>query len=239
MKLGELQDVCQEAELMIDMCSIQIRRRRCEIEEEQLRLYWLIGHYTLRRDELNEHIHTLERILQMCEAVKQRRYPEDWQRCTRLSSKYSCEHACMSSERCDGFDERDAHTVIAEALSELEPFSNPLRGWILYQFQMQRRRRELICGPDGLLGDAKIVIYGDDGSGVLKPMSDEEASAAMAQQDAKEDAENEAMALRIDQYELNRQRIVHLCEVKGDLQEVAAIIEGGMPPQVRRGIATS
>ena len=70
-------------------------------------------------------------------------------------------------------------------------------------------------------------------------MSEEDAAQAMAQHDATEDAANESMAMRIDQYAFNLERIRHLCEANGDLQEIAAMIRGGMPPQVHQDIPVS
>jgi hypothetical protein len=140
---------------------------------------------------------------------------------------------CTSPDACDGFDAREPYAVIASRLSELSPLSDFARQWILYQEEYQRQRRDLMFGPKGLFGGSKIVAYADDGSGVLKPMSAEDSVAALAAHNAQEDAKNSSMALRLDQYDLNLERLAYLCRVKGDLQEMAAIIENGMPPQVR------
>jgi hypothetical protein len=239
MKLAELQDVCDEAELMIDICSRQVRGSSCETNQDEEKLYWIIGYCTVLRDELHEHIRTLERILRVCEAVKQGRYLEDWQRCNRVSMTFQCTHACMSTEQCNGFDARDPYTVIAKDLAELEAFSEPLRRWIVYQQDMQRSRRKLIFGPDGLFGRAKLVRYEHDGSGVLKPVHEEDAGPMWATEDAKEDAKNESMGLRLDQYELNIQRIAQIFAVNGHVGEIAIIIETGVPPQVRTAIVAS
>jgi hypothetical protein len=127
-------------------------------------------------------------------------------------------------------------TSDVESSLELSPRSDFSWKWILFQEQYQRARREQVFGSGGLFGGSKIVMYQDDGLGVLRPVSDEDAATAWAAQDAQEDAHNESLALRLDQYELNRDRLVYLCTVKEDLRDVAAIIEGGMPPQVRPGI---
>jgi hypothetical protein len=237
MKLTDLQDVADEAELAIRMCSMQARRGTCRTDDEEGKLYWIIGRCTVLRDELKEHIRSLERILRVCKAVKQGRYLDAWQRCTRWGQP--CAHACTSDEWCDGFDARDPYTVIAAELSEIKPLSEPLRGWILLQWEMQRSRRERMFGPKGLFGGRKIVMYQDDGSGVLTPMSEDDSAAALAAHEARQDAKNESRALRLEQYDLNLQRLADLCRVQGDLQEIAAIIEGGMPPQVRPAIAPS
>jgi hypothetical protein len=237
-KLKELQDVAHEARLMINLCSLQIRRHRCETPEELQQLLWTIGDVTVLHDELQEHLDTLELILEVCAAVAKGRYLEDYQRgCIRLESP--CRHDCTSSEHCDGFDDRLPHTVIADALAELEPFSEALRGWILAQLELQRSRREVMRGKDGLFGGATVVMHTQNEDGVLVPMSEEAAAAAMAQHDAQQDAENESMGLRIDQYALNLQRMQQICHAKGDPQEIVALITEGMPPQVRPAIISS
>jgi hypothetical protein len=133
--------------------------------------------------------------------------------------------------------------VTASDLAELTPLSDVARRWILFREEYQRQRRNLLFGAGGLFGDAQVVMYqeatDEDDKTVLVPMSAEASAAAMAQRDAKEDAANESMAQRLDQYELNRERLAYLCTVQGDLREIAAIIEGGMPPHVRQEIVAS
>jgi hypothetical protein len=240
MKLKDLQGVCGEAKLMIHMQINILCRGEYGTPEEEIRCKLMLADFTLLKAELKEHIAALESILTVCKAAAAGRYIEDRQQCTRWLKQ--CD-GCASAEQCDNFDGRDPHSVIAARLSELSPLSDFARKWILFQEQYQRQRRDLISGPGGLFGDAKIVMYqeavSEDGEKVLVPMSDEESAAGIAQRDTQEDAQNESMARRLDQYELNRERPAYLCRIKGDLQEVAAIIEGGMPPQVRPGIATS
>ena len=230
MKLADLRNVCAEALLVIHSQISLLRRGHDATPEEEVRCKLALADFTLLRDDLKEHIGALASILTVCKAVAAGRYLEDWQQCTRWSGH--C-HGCTSQKTCDNFDAREPHSVIASQLSELSPLSDFARRWILFQEPYQRQRRELVFGPEGLVGDSTIVLYQDDGSRVLKPMSEEDAATAMTAHDAREDAKNASMALRLDQYDLNLERLAYICTVKGDLQEIAAIIEGGMPPQVR------
>jgi hypothetical protein len=230
MKLADLRNVCAEAELMIHAQINLLRHGHYQMLEEEVRSKVMLADFLLLKDELKEHIGALESILTVCKAVAAGRYLEDWQQCARWSDR--CQ-GCTSAEACDGFDGREPHSVIASQLSELSPLSDFAREWIRYQEGYQRRRRDLLFGPEGLFGGAKMVMYQDDGSGTLKPPSEEDSAAALAAHHAQEDAENESIALRLEQYELNRERLAYLCRVKGDLQEIAAIIEHSMPPQVR------
>jgi hypothetical protein len=236
MKLQDLRNVCAEAELIIHTQITLLRQGHVETLEEEVRGKLVLADFMLLKAELRDHIGALESILTVCKAVAAGRYLEDWQQCTRWSGH--CD-GCTAPEACDGFDGREPHTVIASQLSELSPLSHFAREWIRYQEPYQRQRRDLLFGPNGLFGGAKIVMYQDNGSGVLKPLSKEDSAAALAAHDAQEDAKNESMVLRLEQYDLNLERLAYLCRVKGDLQEIAAIIEGGMPPQVRPVIMPS
>jgi hypothetical protein len=241
MKLKELREVSAEAMLMSDMCSSIVRAGNCKTEQDVSNATWAIGQAVLLHDELREHIGALENILKICEAVKQGRYLEDWQRCHW--GEYRCEHACTSSDQCDGFTPDPPYTAITYWLSELKPFSEALRGWILYQLQLQRSKRNLLHGPGGLFEGAKLITYTtvehDDGTTEMMPLSEEDAAKMWSELDAKEDAEHESMGLRVDQYELNLERIRHLCAVKGDLQEIVAIITDGLPPKIVQDISPS
>jgi hypothetical protein len=236
MKLADLRDVCAEALIMIEMQISVLRRGHCETPEEEVWCKLLLADLTLLRAELNDHIGALQSILTVCTAVTTGRYLQDWQQCTRWAGQ--CE-GCTSAEACDSFDDREPYTVIDAYLSELSPLSDFARRWILFQEPYQRQRRAMMFGPEGLFGGRKVVMYQDNGSGGLKPMSDEDAVAAMAARNALTDAKNASMALRLDQYALNLERLRYLCTVKGDLQEMAAIIETGMPPQVRSTMVPS
>jgi hypothetical protein len=240
MKLKELRQVCAEAELMIQMQITILRRRQHETVEAEVRSKLMLADFLLLKREMRDHIDALESILTVCHAVAAGRYLEDWQQCTRWAG--TC-HGCTAPEACDNFDGRTPHAVIASLLAELAPLSDGARQWILFQEDYQRHRRNLMFGAGGLFGDAQVVMYheatGDDGEAVLVPMSAEASAAAMAQRDAQKDAANASVARRLDQYDLNRERLAYLCTVQGDLQEIAAIIEGGMPPQVRREIVAS
>jgi hypothetical protein len=230
MKLKDLRNVCAETELMIHTQIDLLRQGHYQTLEEDIRGKVMLADFMLLKAELRDHIGALESILTVCKAVAAGRYLEDWQQCARWAGQ--CQ-GCTSPEACDSFDSREPYTVIASQLSELSPLSDFARQWILYQEEYQRQRRDLIFGPEGLFGGSKIVTYADDGSGVLKPLSEKDSAAALAAHDAREDRKNASMALRVDQYDLNLERLAYLCRVKGDLQEMAAIIERGMPPQVR------
>jgi hypothetical protein len=236
MKFKELRNVCAETELIIHTPVNLLRHGHEQTPEEDVRGRLMLADFILLKAELRDHIGTLESILTVCKAVADGRYLEDWQQCTRWAGH--CQ-GCTSPDACDGFDGREPHTVIASLLSELSPLSDVAREWIRYQGSYQRHRRDLLFGPEGLFGSAKIVMYQDDGSGILKPMGEVDAAAARAAHDAQEDATNESMASRVEQYDLNLERLAYLCRVKGDLQEIAAIIESGMPPHVRSPILGS
>jgi hypothetical protein len=240
MKRKELRSVCAEAELMIQMQITILRRGQHETVDAEVRSKLMLADFLLLKRGLKEHIGALESILTVCQAVAAGRYLEDWQQCTRWAG--TC-HGCTAPEACDNFDGRALHAVIASLLADLAPLRDVARRWILFQEEYQQQRRNLLFGAGGLFGDAQVVMYqeatGADGEAVLMPMSAEASAAAMAQRDAKEDAANESMAQRLDQYELNRERLAYLCTVQGDLQEIAAIIEGGMPPHVRQEIVAS
>lgn len=236
MKLEDLRIVCAETELMIHTQLSLLRQGRCKTLEEEAPYKLMLAEFTLLKAELKEHNGALESLLTVCKAVAAGHYLEDWQQCARWAGQ--CQ-GCTALEACDAFDGREPHTVIASQLPELSPLSDFAREWIRYQEHYQRQRRDLVFGPEGLFGGAKIVMYQDEGSGVLKPMSAEASAAALAAHDAQEDAKNESMGLRLEQYDLNRERLAYLCRVKGDLQEMATIIEHGMPPQVRPEIMPS
>jgi len=236
MKFKELRNVCAETELIILTQVDLLRHGHDQTPEEDVRGRLMLADFILLKAELRDHVGTLESILTVCKAVADGRYLEDWQQCTRWAGQ--CQ-GCTSPEACDGFDGREPRTVIASRLSELSPLSDIAREWIRDQEPFQRQRRDLLFGPEGLFGSTEIVMYQDDGSGVLKPMSEADAAAARAAHDAREDATNESMASRVDQYHLNLERLAYLCRVKGDLQEIAAIIESGMPPQIRPPIVAS
>ena len=240
MKLQELREVCAEAELMIEMQLTTLRRGPQETLDAEVQSKLMLADFILLKRELRDHIDSLESILTVCQAVAAGRYLEDWQQCTRWGG--TCQ-GCTDLDACDHFDARDPHAVIASLLAELAPLSDAARRWIRFQEDYQRQRRQLMFGPGGLFGDATLVMYqevtNEDGEAVLVPMHADEVALAKAQRDAHQDATNVSVARRLDQYDLNRERLAHLCRVHGDLQEIAAIIEGGMPPQVRQEIVPS
>jgi hypothetical protein len=239
MKLKELRSVAGEACLIEHILIMKLRRDGCETELETLHCKLGLADISLLQAEIKEHKGTLEQILTICETVGKGRYLEDWQRCSSRLPGYTCEHACTSSEQCDGFSDNDPYQAILFQLDELPPMTDELKRFIVAQLDLQRSRRELLHGPDGILGGAKFVMHTENDEGVLVPMSEEESAAAMAAYEAQEDTKNESMGLRVHQYELNLQHIRRLCETRGALTEVVSIIEDGMPPTLRQPLSQS
>jgi hypothetical protein len=236
MKLKDLRDVCGEAELMIHLQLSVLRRGSGQAPEEDVRSKLLLAEFVLLKAELRAHIGALEAILAVCQAVAAGRYREDWQQCARWAGQ--CE-GCSAPDACDNFDDREPHAVIAAQLAELAALSDFAREWILAQAPYQRQRRAWMFGPGGVFQGTTPVTEAADGASVYRPLPAEEAARLRAARDAQMDRQNESMARRLDQYELNRERLAHLCRVQGDLHEIAAIIDTGMPPQVRPGIVSS
>jgi hypothetical protein len=135
-KLKELKDVERETRLMIAMFTIQLRRGEYNTREEELEKKLILADFVLLKDELEEHIKPLDRMLKVCEAVANGRYLEDCQRCHWGKP---CAYACTSAERCEGFDDRDPYTAIADTLEELQPFTDDLRRWVMFQLSYQRK----------------------------------------------------------------------------------------------------
>jgi hypothetical protein len=239
MKIEELKKMSGETLLTTEMLTTQLRRCVDETSEKVLRMKLMLADFTVLRRELKDHIEALEDILKVCEAVAQGRYLEDCQRCHW--GEHHCEYQCTRrDEHCDSFDDRDPYdNILSWFEDDLVPFSAMLRHWITAQVDLQRKRREAMWGKDGLFGNSKLVMYQQDDDGVMRPMTDEESQAAMATRDAKEDTSNQSMAMRVDQYELNLQHIRRICRAKGDLREVAAIINDGLPPTIQQGVSLS
>jgi hypothetical protein len=237
MKLKELREVCGEAFFMVHVFTMRLRQGECETELETLRCKLGLADVSLLLAEIKEHKGTLEQILTICEAVAKGRYLEDWQRCREPLKP--CEHACTSSEQCDGFSDHNPYQAILFQLDELRPMTDDLKQFIVAQLDLQRSRRAFLHSPDGPLGGVRFVMYDKNEEGVLVPISEEESAAAMAAYDAREDTKNESMGLRVEQYELNLQHIRRICQTRGALTEVVSIIEEGMPPTLRQPLSTS
>ena len=85
--------------------------------------------------------------------------------------------------------------------------------------------------------DLKHYSMGADAEGNqhMEEMDEEDLAAY----DAEQNRQHESVANRVEQYELNLERIRVICQQQGSLQEVAALITDGMPPQVTRPINLS
>jgi hypothetical protein len=244
----ELGEVASNALLFQRMCSTMARQTRPTADgevsaEEITKLVWMVGHATVLHDELQAHLGALDHIVAICDAVQRGRYLEDYLGCHCHWGEWGWERACTSIAECVEFAEDGPYAGIAYWLSECAPFSASLRDWILSQWDLQRSRRALLHGPEGLFAGAKVqmcrMVEQADGTQAQVPMDAEEAAQVMASRDAKEDTANESIGLRIDQYALNLERMQRICQDHGDLQEIVTIICDGMPPQLRRPVSPS
>jgi hypothetical protein len=147
MTLKELRKVAGEACFMVHILTMRLRRQACETELEVLQWKLGLADVSLLQAEVREHTGTLEQILTICEAVAKGRYLEDWQRCRAPMTP--CEHACTSSDQCDGFSDHDPYEAVLFQLDELLPMTDDLKRFIVAQLDLQRSRRKLIRGPDG------------------------------------------------------------------------------------------
>jgi hypothetical protein len=85
--------------------------------------------------------------------------------------------------------------------------------------------------------DLKAYQVGEDtdGNTVMAEMTPDDHAAY----DAEQNRQHESVANRVEQYELNLERIRVICRQGGSLQEVAMLITEGLPPQVTRPITLS
>jgi hypothetical protein len=243
MKLQELKDVKRALELPILLATNRLRWGECDDADDATQMIYQLANAVTCKADLHDHIVALEAIVEICATVAKGRYLEDHQRChgTDRNGPYACEHACQDEEtaNCEMFDARDPHTAILGWLEDLRPFREDVRRWIEAQLPMHRGLRDAMWGPEGLFGGSTLVGYAVDDDGVSRRLSDKEINASQAERDAKEDRAHEAMANRIDQYELNLDHIRRICEVQGDLHAVATMITEGFPPQLRQSVSPS
>jgi hypothetical protein len=120
----------------------------------------------------------------------------------------------------------------------MNPLRDRVKEWILAQGGVQQGLRE------GLrrffpIGNVYEISEDAEGNSVMKALTPEEWQAKEAAHDAKEDRKHESVANRVEQYELNLERIRVICQQEGSLQEVATLITEGMPPQLRQPISPS
>jgi hypothetical protein len=226
MKLKELEKVLVHTELPIIVFTNRLRWGQCESEQEVFEHRLQLADYVTIKADLEDHVYAMQGILEVCEAVAKGRYLEDRQRCDW--GDHRCKYQCTRpDEHCDGFDDRDPHTAILGYLEDLHPLRGDVRHWIISQLGLHQGLRE---ATDHLFGDKRKMYevgVDEDGNDVLVEMSSDEATASNAKHAAEEDCQHESMALQVDQYELNLQRIRQLCVIKGDLQEIASIMGVG------------
>jgi hypothetical protein len=233
MKVQELKEVKGALMLPIISCMNRLRWEEYDDADDRAQMVWQLATAVTVEADLKDHIQALERILEICEAVAKGRYLEDCQRCNW--AHHRCEHQCTANmQHCDGFDERDPYTAIADWLEVLRPFRDEVQAWIEAQLPLHHDLCEALWGPQGFFGGGPVLDL--DAGRVLTP---DEAATRHAEHAAKEDRAHEAMALRIDQYVLNLEHIHRICQAKGDLQAVVSIITEGLPPQLRQPVSPS
>jgi hypothetical protein len=132
------------------------------------------------------------------------------------------------------FDDRPPNTAILGWLDDCRPLREIAKAWIIAQGEMQQKMH---AGFRQFFADAKTYQVGEDedGNTVMAEMTPE----AQAASDAEQNRQHESMAQRVDQYELNLDRIRVICQQGGSLQETATLITEGLPPQVNRPISLS
>lgn len=233
MKLKEWQDVLFATRIPIELFTNRLRWGQCESEHDVFEARLQLADFVTIQADLKDHIFALEQILAICTAVVQGRYLEDRQRCHWKD--HTCEYTCMGpDEHCDSFDDRPPHTAILGWLDECRPLRDIVKQWIVAQGEMQQKMRE---GIRPFFPDLKPYQVGEDqdGNTVMAEMTPENQAAY----DAQQDRQHESMAQRVEQYELNLDRIRVICRQRGSLQEVATLITEGLPPQVTRPITLS
>ena len=238
MKLQELEDVLLATRLPLTGLSNRLRWGECESREAAESAMLQLAAFVTIKDDLHDHVSALKAIVQICAAVDKGLYLEECQRCSW--GEHRCEYACTTEDdaHCEMFDDRPPHTAILDWLEAINPLRPLVKDWIAGQMEVQQGVRAAL---DQFFEGVTFMTPGvdDEGHEAMIEMSPEEFRTQRAPQDAKEDRANESVANRIDQYELNLERILVICQQLGDLQEVAHILIEGMPPQVTRPMTLS
>jgi hypothetical protein len=233
MKLKELEGVLFETELPITLFTNQLRWGEYDSEEEGWRFRLMLADYVTIKADLKDHINTLKQILAICEAVAKGRYLEDRQRCHW--AHHTCEHQCTAKDQfCDSFDDRPPHTAILDWLEECRRLRPMVKEWIVAQAEMQQTMRE---GVRRFFPDLKHYHVAEDEEGHKSFV--EMTPQDQAAYDAEQTRQDESVAARVDQYELNLERIRHLCTVRGDFREIVALINDGLSPKIVQDISPS
>jgi hypothetical protein len=227
MTLDQLQDILLQTRLPIMLFTNRLRWEEYRSEEACEQRFQLAEFVTIEAD-LEDHVQALRGILRIGDAVTQGRYLDDRQRCHWGDDR--CEYACTGpDEHCDSFDERPPHQAIVSWLDECRPLRGMVKAWIVEQGELQQKMRE---GFRRYFPEVQTYPIGEDAEGnrVMVEMTPADHVAY----DAEQHRQHESVAPRIDQYEINLERIRVLCQQQGDLAEVSYLIREGMPPQVRR-----
>jgi hypothetical protein len=242
MKLAELKYIYLDTKMTRHMISNVLRHNPDKVsEEEKIERRLQLAEIELLRIELKDHLDALKRILKVCDLVSRDRYRDEWQLC-QVGAHYDEDGIPTTCcEWCAGFDRRSPHRVIADTITEIQPFSADLRSWIGFQAEYHTKRHQALFGPGGLFGDARMAqaVEQPDGTVTMVPMNDEDKKGAHAAYRAQQQAHCESVAGRIDQYELNLSLIQRICDQQGPLSHVVRIIEDGMPPLSPAGLTLS
>jgi hypothetical protein len=233
MTLKELQDVLLQTHHPLLLLSNRVRWDECRSEDEKVQTLFILGEFVTVKDDLKDHVSALKQLLEICEAVAKGRYLEDRQRCNW--GEHRCEYACTQpDEHCDSFDDRTPYATILDSLDECRPLRLLVKEWIVQQGGLQQAMRE---GIRQFFPDLKHYNIGVDteGNQHMEEMDEEDFAAY----DAEQKRQHESVVNRVEQYELNLERIRVICRQQGSLPEVAALITEGMPPQVTRPITLS
>jgi hypothetical protein len=222
MKLKELRDVLRHTELPILLCTNRLRWGQCTSEREAVETRLQLADFVTIKADLQEHIFELGQILEICDAVTRGRYLEDRQRCHWKD--HTCQYACTTKdEHCDSFDDQPPHQAILGWLEECRPLRDAVKDWIVAQGELQQKMRQ---GFRRFFPDVKAYRMGEDkdGNQVMAEMTREDQVAY----DTKQTRQHESVASRVEQYELNLERIRVICRQGGSLHEVAAMIAEGL-----------
>jgi hypothetical protein len=183
--------------------------------------------------ELKEHLAVYDRIIEICRAVEYGRYLDYQRGCNRWHED-GCRHACTSAERCDGFLEMDPYDAILMHLDELQPLSDmavwAARTKLQKDWALNRTLHECFPGITPYTIDTD-----DDGNEVMVPLDE----SRQAEFDVKKEVDQAVLEARVAQYDAHRALIRQVCQDKGSIREILALVEDGLPLQstVKAGTA--
>lgn len=233
MKLKELQHVRVQTELPILLFTNRLRWGDCESAQAAFEARLQLADFVTINADLQEHVFALEQVLEVCEAVAKGRYLEYRQRCHWKD--HTCQYECtVMDEPCDSFDDRPPHAAVLGWLDDCQALRDMVKDWINAQGEMQPKMRE---GLRQFFPDLKTYKIGEDqhGNTVMAEMTADDQLAYAAP----ENRQHQSVANRVDQCELNLERVRVICQQDGSLQEIATLITEGLPPQVLGPIGLS